>query len=235
LKINLAYFFGKYKNLLLYLIITIIIVDACYFLNFDKIRDRDIKLLVTHYNWIEGNSDGIYSSIKNKLEDQGFNIVHDKSKICNTTLNVNFRAEMGPEYIASTRLLGHSGRSEVAYGTNINCSLKLEDNKVKLFEKEILSASSSYSHTGLPSLPFTDGPSPNQTLYQGSLNNFKYNSDFKNIGELIMNAYDNNFPPKEGPSYNLLVATMKGSLYIITGAIRDLKSVVDFIGDHWLQ
>lgn len=208
----------------------IIIVDATYILNFDKIRERDIKLIVTHYNWFEDNSDDIYNSIKNKLEDQGFNIVPGKSKICNTSLNVNFKAEMGPELIGYTRL-GLSTNNVAAYSTNINCNLQLEDNNVKLFEKEIVSTVYDYSYRGIPSLPFI-GPSLNQTLYKNSLNKFKYDSDFKNIGELITSAYDNNFPPKDGPSYNPLVATMDGSIFIITGTIRDLKSAVNFIRDY---
>jgi len=124
-----------------------------------------IKFEATTYTWREGQQPyDIYTAIKQKLEQAGFEVVPEEVTYYDATLFIDYTENKGSGY----SLTGFG--QTMAYGTNIKCDLRLEDKtRGLIFEKTI------YAST----------PSESSALYVDAVADFEDEVYFKYMGDVI--------------------------------------------------
>jgi len=122
--------------------------------------------------WREGEEPyDIYSAVKGKLEEAGFEVVSEESSTYDSRLVVDYKEEKGGYY-----------SSVDAYGTSISCSLQLYDGEQILFEESV--------HAGTPWFFTSDGAITEFTLYSQALSSLTNKRlYFKYLGPLIATKY----------------------------------------------
>ena len=128
-----------------------------------------IKIEATASTWMEGEQPyDIYSAIKQKLEDAGFEVVPQESTVYDATLVTDYSEDKGRGY--SITGVGPT----IGYGTNITCILKLDTKTQGLIFEKRISAST---------------PSKSSALYWDAVDDFEDEVYFKYLGGFIATKF----------------------------------------------
>jgi len=133
-----------------------------------------IKIDITSTTWRDGEKPyNIYAPIERSLKKAGFKVVPKENGVCNATLFVNYREEIGDEYYEEF------GKGTFAgYGTDIVCYIQFNHNEFGLLFTEDIKASTQVITS--------------DNLYKNAVQNFENKVYFKYIGEIIASKYNTN-------------------------------------------
>ncbi len=129
-----------------------------------------IRVEVTSSTWRAKEPYDIYDDFKGKLEEVGFEVVPEESSAYDARLVVSYEEEKGG-YFSSVD----------AYGTRINCSLRLFDDGNTLFEE--------MAHGGTPQFFTVYGEDYELSIYRVALSGLKSKLNIKYLGPLIATKF----------------------------------------------